>query len=174
MFVSKGFSNWKDFLEKMQDHVGVNKMHASAEQAYLGFKDTQDRVNVLEQRYACIFRYTFSAFVTTRDIRDCSLTYLVLICFARRYNAAVEQVKGYREYVKMLADTLLMLAKQGLAMRGHREGVESKSRGNFFWRCCPFWHVVTPIRSRPYRLLLAMPRSSHHSCRILCCSAVQA
>ena len=35
------------------------------------------------------------------------------------------------EYVKKLIDIILLLVRQGLPLRAHREGIESKNRGNF-------------------------------------------
>ena len=41
------------------------------------------------------------------------------------------QIRENREYLTTLLDAILFLCKQELALRGHREGKESKNKGNF-------------------------------------------
>ena len=46
-------------------------------------------------------------------------------------NSHRHQIKENREYLSALLDAILFLCKQELALRGHREGKESKNKGNF-------------------------------------------
>ena len=43
-----------------------------------------------------------------------------------------ENVKNNREYMRGLISTILFLAKQNIAMRGHNENASSLNRGNYF------------------------------------------
>lgn len=50
-------------------------------------------------------------------------------------SAYYEQVNKNREYIKILADIVLCLCRQGLAFRGHDETISSENRGNFLEIC---------------------------------------
>lgn len=42
-----------------------------------------------------------------------------------------QEVAENREYLKCVLETLLFCARQGIAIRGHRENEESQNKGNF-------------------------------------------
>ena len=43
----------------------------------------------------------------------------------------VQYVKENRYYLKAILDVILLCSRQGIALRGHREGEDSLNRGNF-------------------------------------------
>ncbi len=42
-----------------------------------------------------------------------------------------KRVKEYRDYIKTVADVLLLTATQNIPQRGHRESEKSENKGNF-------------------------------------------
>ena len=46
-------------------------------------------------------------------------------------SARAELVQKNRNYIKTIAEVLLLCARQDIALRGHRESVDSANRGNF-------------------------------------------
>ena len=62
-------------------------------------------------------------------------TFIIIIIVRSVYQQLGEsqrsQIRENREYLTALLDAILILCKQDLALRGHREGKESENKGNF-------------------------------------------